>query len=627
MFDHKIYNVADPVDLNDVSNKNYVDTSISAIDLSSYTPLSDFNDLNSTVITQGQYISGLEVVTQNISATSSMNTVNRSLNLLIDSSDFFAIRSLDSMTNYLILTPTNIQLYRNINMNSNEISNLSGIKIGSGNDNFFVKSNGTTDSNIYLTSSSSDITNLQTKTQNITATANETVLSKYTKVILREAEPDFFLVQGDGNDLKFVVGRTSITCGEVLVMNNNKITSLGTPTLDADGVTKLYTDTADNLKLDKTGGTISGNVIANNFIKSGGLVTQFLKADGSSDANTYLTTSSASTTYATISNLNTTNTNVTALQTKTQNLTATNSLNTLTQSLLLNLNIATAQSFQIRDTATNLMYTFSDSAMVLYRQLNLNNQNIINGANITASSFIKTGGLSTDFLKADGSSDPSTYLKTDGTVAMTGSLNMGTQAITNAGSITGTSFIKTAGTATQYLLANGTVDSRSMITTQVIQVSNLTSSGITEFNMTPTATIGSWAWTDGAIGYTRQVTIHGLLSRTNNTATTWSLRIKTNDIENAIIAFPASPNTIVANIPWIMHITWTRYLTGALMWNIRWESSEATTSGYMRTVTQNAGGSVVALGVLAAYTLTMQSNVATSTINVVHANVQNIYTG
>jgi hypothetical protein len=487
--------------------------------------------------------------------------------------------------------------------------------------------------NIFLSLFTNDVeidsrlSNVETKTQNITATANETVLSKYTKVILREAEPDFFLVQGDGNDLKFVVGRTSITCGEVLVMNNNKITSLGTPTLDADGVTKLYTDTADNLKLDKTGGTISGNVIANNFIKSGGLVTQFLKADGSSDANTYLTTSSASTTYATISNLNTTNTNVTALQTKTQNLTATNSLNTLTQSLLLNLNIATAQSFQIRDTATNLMYTFSDSAMVLYRQLNLNNQNIINGANITASSFIKTGGLSTDFLKADGSSDPSTYLKTDGTVAMTGSLNMGTQAITNAGSITGTSFIKTAGTATQYLLANGTVDSRSMITTQVIQVSNLTSSGITEFNMTPTATIGSWAWTDGAIGYTRQVTIHGLLSRTTNTATTWSLRIKTNDIENAIIAFPASPNTIVANIPWIMHITWTRYLTGALMWNIRWESSEATTSGYMRTVTQNAGGSVVALGVLAAYTLTMQSNVATSTINVVHANVQNIYTG
>ena len=117
MFDRKIYNFADPVDLSDVSNKNYVDTSISAIDLSSCTPLSDFNDLNSTVITQGQYINGLEVVTQNISATSSMNTVNRSLNLLIDSSDFFAIRSLDSMTHYLILSPTNIQLYRDINMN------------------------------------------------------------------------------------------------------------------------------------------------------------------------------------------------------------------------------------------------------------------------------------------------------------------------------------------------------------------------------------------------------------------------------------------------------------------------------------------------------------------------------
>ena len=114
--------------MNDVSNKNYVDTSISAIVLS-YTPLSDFNNLASTVTTQGQYINELEVVTHNISSTSSKLTVDRSLELLIDSSDFFAIRSLDSLTSYLILSPTNTQLYRDMNMNSYQISNLSGIKI------------------------------------------------------------------------------------------------------------------------------------------------------------------------------------------------------------------------------------------------------------------------------------------------------------------------------------------------------------------------------------------------------------------------------------------------------------------------------------------------------------------
>jgi len=41
----------------------------------------------------------------------------------------------------------------------------------------------------------------------------------------------------------------------------------------------------------------SGNVTAVSLIKSGGTSTQFLKADGSVDSNTYLTTSSASSTY------------------------------------------------------------------------------------------------------------------------------------------------------------------------------------------------------------------------------------------------------------------------------------------------------------------------------------------
>ena len=41
------------------------------------------------------------------------------------------------------------------------------------------------------------------------------------------------------------------------------------------------TNTALNNKYDKSGGTVSGNVLANSFIKSGGTPTQFLMADGS----------------------------------------------------------------------------------------------------------------------------------------------------------------------------------------------------------------------------------------------------------------------------------------------------------------------------------------------------------
>jgi hypothetical protein len=43
--------------------------------------------------------------------------------------------------------------------------------------------------------------------------------------------------------------------------------------------------------------TFTGNITGNSFIKSGGTSSQFLKADGSVDANTYLTTGTAASTY------------------------------------------------------------------------------------------------------------------------------------------------------------------------------------------------------------------------------------------------------------------------------------------------------------------------------------------
>lgn len=50
---------------------------------------------------------------------------------------------------------------------------------------------------------------------------------------------------------------------------------------------------------------ISGGVFADSFVKDGGTSTQFLKADGSIDSNTYLTTASASATYEPIINAGT----------------------------------------------------------------------------------------------------------------------------------------------------------------------------------------------------------------------------------------------------------------------------------------------------------------------------------
>lgn len=78
---------------------------------------------------------------------------------------------------------------------------------------------------------------------------------------------------------------------------------------------------------------------------------------------------------------------------------------------------------------------------------------------ITANSFIKTGGTSSQFLKADGSVDSNTYLTSSslsGLVPYTGavsSVNLGSN------NITANSFIKVGGLSTQFLKANGTVDS------------------------------------------------------------------------------------------------------------------------------------------------------------------------
>jgi hypothetical protein len=346
---NKINNVANPLQNTDATTKFYVDNAIADLNISSYTPLTSFNtldgqvaDLDTEVTQNTEDITTLESNTQGLDYISGVSTLTGPVNVLIDPlTDFFAIRTLDQLTNYLILNNLGIQIYKPINMNANLLENISGVKI-SNNDtnNFFVKTNGTIDSNTY---------------------ALQSALSSY---LTTAAAASTYL------------------------------------TIATAASTYLTTATA---------------------------------------ASTYLTTTAASTTYATVTNLNTTNNNVTTLQTNTQNLTATNSLNTLNNSLQLNLNINTAQTFQIRDTATNLMYTFSDAAFVLYRQMNLNNQNIINGGNVTAAKFIVSSGLTSQFLKANGDLDDASYIKADGTVSMTQGLNMGTNNIFNAGTFAGSS--------------------------------------------------------------------------------------------------------------------------------------------------------------------------------------------
>lgn len=82
--------------------------------------------------------------------------------------------------------------------------------------------------------------------------------------------------------------------------------------------------------------------------------------------------------------------------------------------------------------------------------------NVVLGSNtISASGYIVPGGTSSDFLKADGSVDSTAYVPYNGASA---SVNLGSN------NITANSFIKLGGLSTEFLKADGSVDSSTYLT-------------------------------------------------------------------------------------------------------------------------------------------------------------------
>lgn len=148
-----------------------------------------------------------------------------------------------------------------------------------------------------------------------------------------------------------------------------------------------FVPTADTDEFKFYGRVVSDDSIrGESFIKNGGTSTQFLKADGSVDSNSYLTSS------GTINKANKLNVNPNDGFTGTYDL-LWHADDVVYSSSWLNVNGAT-------DTV-NLV-------------------NLIATGNITGTSFIKSGGTSTQFLKADGSVDGNTYVTTDTVQTITG---------------------------------------------------------------------------------------------------------------------------------------------------------------------------------------------------------------
>jgi hypothetical protein len=164
----------------------------------------------------------------------------------------------------------------------------------------------------------------------------------------------------------------------------------------------------DRFTVSKSGvATFSNSVTANSFIKSGGTSSQFLKADGSIDSSTYLTTSSASSTYVPYTGA-TANVDLgthTLLAAK-GTFSSSGSDNTV--------DITHSSGSGI---ALNISKAGNGEGIYVNKSSGSGNAVTIVGT-LNATTLVKNGGTSSQFLKADGSVDSNTYLTT-GTASST----------------------------------------------------------------------------------------------------------------------------------------------------------------------------------------------------------------
>jgi hypothetical protein len=149
--------------------------------------------------------------------------------------------------------------------------------------------------------------------------------------------------------------------------------------------------------------TFSGSITGTSFIKTGGSSTEFLKANGSVDSNTYLTTSVASSTYLSI----------TSAAAQYQPIGSYVSGSGSSSRLARWISSSDLSVAQIWDDGTNVGIGQAPGAF----KLDVTGTLRVTGAtsfssSVTGNSFVKSGGSSSEFLKADGSVDANTYLTT-----------------------------------------------------------------------------------------------------------------------------------------------------------------------------------------------------------------------
>ena len=115
---------------------------------------------------------------------------------------------------------------------------------------------------------SADVIDVQERTQNQTATASGTQFNKNSTYVLRNAEPDAFVIKSDSNVSRLTVNNTNVIINGVpLRMQGQRIRDVGPPT-DVSDVAVMYTLTAGSVPYFTSNNRLSG-ATKNQFVQLG----------------------------------------------------------------------------------------------------------------------------------------------------------------------------------------------------------------------------------------------------------------------------------------------------------------------------------------------------------------------
>lgn len=218
-------------------------------------------------------------VTGNITSTGSSSFSNATITGGTINGSVIGGSSAQAITGTLITASTGLVGPLTGNVTGNVTGNLTGNVTGN--------LTGSVTGNVTASSGTSSFNNVTIHGQlDMDGATSATIVNLSTPTSSGDAATKGYVDTADALKLNLSGG----TMSGAIAMGTSKITGLGTPTAGTDAATKSYVDTADALKLNLAGGTLSGNLVM-----GGNLVTGLGTPSGSTDAATkgYVDTSVA----------------------------------------------------------------------------------------------------------------------------------------------------------------------------------------------------------------------------------------------------------------------------------------------------------------------------------------------